>query len=178
MVRSKVNQCGCSGYGQQSIIGVANCTANNHLIIVKVTVKLTSCVFSIARFPFLLMCVVNYYYFHFFSFQRGWDKWSANHPDWYARRSDAREPDWYTRRVNIVRGGDTTYLDWKWDQTSHPTYRRTFGMEDEPKRTGYIGYPDKSHQIEGQIPVPKWGLNHPPHYQDPNRVDAMTPVVL
>lgn len=38
-------------------------------------------------------------------FKAGWRKWSAEHPDWYARRSTSRHPDWYNRQTNTTRRG-------------------------------------------------------------------------
>ena len=42
---------------------------------------------------------------HFIFLQAGWQKWSREHPDWYARRSTSTHPDWYNRERDTIRRG-------------------------------------------------------------------------
>lgn len=36
-------------------------------------------------------------------YKAGWQKWSREHPDWYARRSTSTHPDWYNRERDTIR---------------------------------------------------------------------------
>ena len=102
--------------------------------------------------------------------QRGWRKWSAEHPDWYARREESQHPDWYSRRVNTIRSADTIERLWPWELTSRPTEKKVYGLTQEKPQPVQRGYQAQPHTIDGQIPMPKWGLYNPPHYEEPSRV--------
>lgn len=108
--------------------------------------------------------------------QQGWRKWGAEQPDWYARRADAQCPDWYARRVNTIRQADTKEQLWPWEQTSKPTERRVYGLGRESPRPVQRGYQAVPHEIEGQVAMPRWGLSHPHHYEEPSRVGPLPPV--
>ena len=92
-----------------------------------------------------------------FSFQLGWRKWGAEHPDWYARRAEATEPDWYQRRVNTIRGGDTKERLWPWELTCKPTEKKAYGISRESPRPVQLGYQAVPHDITGQVQMPKVG---------------------
>ena len=49
-------------------------------------------------------------------------------------------------------------------------------QEPQPVQRGtYQGFP---HAIQGQVAMPKHGLYHPPHYQEPSRVEPLPPLHL
>lgn len=110
--------------------------------------------------------------------QLGWRKWGHDYPDWYARSAASTTPDWYSRRVSTIRGGDLTELTWKpWEQTSKPNEKKVYGMVREPRhRPWQRGYQATPHEIDGQIPMPRWGLYHPHYYQEPARCEPLPPV--
>jgi len=109
-------------------------------------------------------------------FQSGWRKWSANHPEWYAQRADAQHPDWYTRRVNNIRQAYTKGRLWPWELTSRPTEKRVYDSSSEMPQPVQTGYQAAPHAMQGQIPMPKWGLFHPSHYEKPSRVEPLPPI--
>ena len=81
--------------------------------------------------------------------------------------------------MTAVRGGDLTELTWKpWQQTSKPSEARLYGVVREPRhrpwQRGYQATP--SHDVDGQIPAPRWGLHHPHYYQQPGRCEPLPPV--
>ncbi len=73
--------------------------------------------------------------------QGGWRKWAGEHPDMYARRSDAVVPDWYTRRVNDIRTADAKRRQWTWEQTQQPTEKKAYGIKIEVLYILYLRMP-------------------------------------
>lgn len=55
--------------------------------------------------------------------QAGWQKWSREHPDWYARRSTSTHPDWYNRERDTIRRSDYKCINWHYERPSKPTSR-------------------------------------------------------
>jgi len=105
--------------------------------------------------------------------QAGWYKWAAHQPDWYARRAESWHPDWYARRVATQRHSDTKERLWPWELTSRPTEKRVYGVARESPRPVQRGYQATPHDVQGQVQMPRWGLYHPPHYEEPSRVEPL-----
>ena len=106
----------------------------------------------------------------------GWRKWGEVDPGFYARRAEATGPDWYNRRVRDIRSADTTERLWPWELTSKPTEKSAFGIRRESPRPVQRGHQATPHDIEGQVQMPKWGLYHPHHYEEPSRVEPLPPL--
>ena len=105
--------------------------------------------------------------------QDGWLKWGAEQPGWYARQAHATEPDWYTRKTATIRSGYTTEKSWPYDLTSKPTERSVYNTTHEVPKPWQRGYQAIPHDIKGGIQMPRWGLHHPHHYEDPSRVEPL-----
>ncbi|XP_071110982.1 uncharacterized protein [Haliotis cracherodii] len=119
----------------------------------------------------------------------GWRKWSAEHPDWYARRASSQHPDWYNRRRDTVRRADYKNINWHNERPSKPTarthddfvpYTNEVMMKDVikpmPHNKGFQGTVTFPKPFPMEVPAPKWGLYHPPHYEEPTRLNHFPPV--
>lgn len=109
--------------------------------------------------------------------QRGWAKWGHDNNGFYARSAAATVPDWYARRVATIRGGDMKELLWSWEGTSKATEKKVFGIDRKvqpvPCQRGHQSTP---HDIDGQVAMPRWGLYHPHHYEEPSRALPLPPI--
>ena len=110
------------------------------------------------------------------SIQAGWRKWSAHHPDMYARRPEAVQPDWYSRRVQTVRAGDTKERLWSWETSAKPTEKRVYSTTVQHPAVVKEGHRAQPHDIQGQVRNPRWGLYHPDNYTEPSRVEPLPPL--
>lgn len=108
--------------------------------------------------------------------QDGWLKWGAEQPGWYARQAHATVPDWYARRTETVRDGYLKEKGWSYDLTSKPTERSVYSVTkptDIPVKPWQRGYQAVPHDVRGEIQMPRWGLHHPHHYEDPMRAEPV-----
>ncbi|XP_076106841.1 uncharacterized protein LOC143075339 isoform X1 [Mytilus galloprovincialis] len=134
--------------------------------------------------------------------QAGWRKWSAEHPDWYARRSTSRHPDWYNRQTNTTRrvdykniiffiifSVDYKNINWHYERPSKPTSRvhddfipnnnevmHKAVQRPMPHNKAYMGTFSYPRPFPMEIPPPKWGLYNPPNYEEPARFDHFPPL--
>lgn len=108
--------------------------------------------------------------------QNGWHKWGAEHPDWYAHSAASQHPDWYNRRVDTICRADTKERLWHWERPYKPTEKTAYGISRDSPRPWQRGYQAVPHDVEGQVPMPRWGLYNPPHYEEPNRVEPLPPI--
>ena len=109
--------------------------------------------------------------------QLGYRKWGHDFPEWYARSATSTTPDWYSRRVGAIRSGDLTHLMWKpWDQTSKPSEKKVYGIVREPRHRPWMRGYQAPLEVDGRVQVPRWGLYHPHHYQEPARCEPLPPV--
>ncbi|VDI30605.1 uncharacterized protein LOC143075339 isoform X2 [Mytilus galloprovincialis] len=121
--------------------------------------------------------------------QAGWRKWSAEHPDWYARRSTSRHPDWYNRQTNTTRRVDYKNINWHYERPSKPTSRvhddfipnnnevmHKAVQRPMPHNKAYMGTFSYPRPFPMEIPPPKWGLYNPPNYEEPARFDHFPPL--
>ncbi|KAL5016543.1 hypothetical protein ScPMuIL_006132 [Solemya velum] len=121
--------------------------------------------------------------------QNGWRKWSAEHPDWYAKKPSSTHPDWHNRRVNTVRRADYKNINWSYEYPSKPTSRThdhfvSYTNEVKQKDTlkplphnksyrGRFTYPSP---FPMEVPMPKWGLYHTQKCEEPIRLDHFPPI--
>ncbi|XP_045171620.1 uncharacterized protein LOC123533806 [Mercenaria mercenaria] len=121
----------------------------------------------------------------------GWRKWSGDRPDWYAWKSSSKNPDWYRRNVNTIRRADYKNINWVYEYPSKPTSRvhddfisvtnevmQKDMLKPMPPNRAYSGcttHP-KPDPIPKEVPVPKWGLYNPPHYEEPIRYNHFPPI--
>ncbi|KAK6192720.1 hypothetical protein SNE40_004144 [Patella caerulea] len=121
--------------------------------------------------------------------QAGWRKWSAEHPDWYAKRATSQHPDWYNRRRDTIRRVDYKNINWHYEQPSKPTSRNMddfvpikpdVQMKDVlkpmPPNRSFKGHTSYPKPFPYEIPMPNWGLYHPDHYKDPVILNHFPPI--
>ncbi|OWF48248.1 uncharacterized protein LOC110453316 [Mizuhopecten yessoensis] len=120
---------------------------------------------------------------------KGWQKWGGPHPDWYAKKSSSQHPDWFNRNINTIRRSDYKKVNWHYERPSKPTSRT---HDDFISYTNEVMQKDvlrpmshnKSYQgrftfkqpYPMEVPMPKWGLYNPPHYEEPIRNDHFPPI--
>jgi hypothetical protein len=95
----------------------------------------------------------------------------------YSRHSSATTPEWFSRRNSALRQADLKELYWSWEQPSKPTEKTTFGLLSDVKHPcTQSGYQAAPHDIDGQVNMSRWGIYHPPSYQELSRTVNLPPL--
>ncbi|XP_014786231.1 uncharacterized protein LOC106880688 [Octopus bimaculoides] len=123
--------------------------------------------------------------------KRGWQKWSADHPDWLSPRATSHHVHWFNRKINNIRRANYKAMNYHYERPSKPTSRLhdqfvSISGEVMPKETSvpmptmqfFTGSSNLSLVNDVGLQKPKWGQFNPDYYGDPYEHLHLPPLKL